>query len=584
MKNKHYIKGLILIQTLLLCSCGPQAPTTTSSITSDSTSNISTNPTTSNDTTSDTTSDSTTTIPLPEYDVNYYDNYYSSLLSWNNSEDLLDKLYDILHENYVPLTFTGNWLTNQNADQDLANYLNVDLVYSDNDDLKTNTNSGSSGWQREHAFPASLMTGQTTGNATKTKGIATDFHNLWASNASANTSRGNLNYGNVSDEELLGTNNNCRYSSDKFEPQDVDKGKLARSIFYIATMYNDTEHGIFLRSTTCSIGEKCTGNVDDLLSWNSFIVDRHEYQHNSYVNEVQGNRNPFVDYPGLVDYAFGDKADVPGQLKYLKPTFLSLDLGSSSHSNYALSKAKTEYKVGEEFDIDDIEMVDVSKNFESTIDDISTYTIEGITDSYVFEKSDVENGKDITITKDDETVVYHINVKDITIESCLYNHIVTGKAAGQDFADYSPTISDATTYHNGVDNPVMLGSVKFNAYWENGYVGTGPADSNKGTQFGTSTKSCKKVYFETFENFSLNDKTLVKSCYVRANVASGETAVLEMFINNILFYRTVVNYDSTGSNIIYGTELKTPIQGKIKIEFSGLKKALYVKQIGIDAQ
>jgi hypothetical protein len=39
-------------------------------------------------------------------------------------------------------------------------------------------------------------------------------------------------------------------------------------------------------------------------------IDDVEKARNNAVYEVQGNRNPFVDYPGLEDYIWGDKADV----------------------------------------------------------------------------------------------------------------------------------------------------------------------------------------------------------------------------------------------------------------------------------
>ena len=115
----------------------------------------------------------------------------------------------------------------------------VYLLYNDNDDFKVEGTS--TNWQREHCFPASLMTGYTTGDATDFLGTATDFHNLYASYSSGNSAHSNLCYGEVKNfEGEVSIKGNAQYIPDvTFEPNDMDKGKVSRAIFYIATMFGD---------------------------------------------------------------------------------------------------------------------------------------------------------------------------------------------------------------------------------------------------------------------------------------------------------------------------------------------------------
>ena len=159
--------------------------------------------------------------------IHAYDDYYLDISSWENGEDLKQKLYDLSRRTYHPLNYTTpNYQTNINADHSYYDFEYLDVIYSEDDVFKNETNKG---WQREHAFCASLMTGSLTANAVKRVGRATDFHNLLAADASANSSRGNKNYG-VADTKHANYQNRTTdqgrdgYSFDpvNFEPGDND--------------------------------------------------------------------------------------------------------------------------------------------------------------------------------------------------------------------------------------------------------------------------------------------------------------------------------------------------------------------------
>ena len=72
------------------------------------------------------------------------------------------------------------------------------------------------------------------------------------------------------------------------------KGDCARIIFYLNLRY-----GLDISKV---------GSVEMFKEWNEIDpVDPYEVRHNNVVYKYQKNRNPFIDYPELVDYIYGDK-------------------------------------------------------------------------------------------------------------------------------------------------------------------------------------------------------------------------------------------------------------------------------------
>lgn len=112
----------------------------------------------------------------------------------------------------------------------------------------------------------------------------------------------------------LGACKTAGYSGRVFEPNDEVKGDIARIYFYMATCYEST-------ITSWSGGGVITGTkyqpyaqwtFDMMMRWAKLDpVDDVETARNNAVakTDVQGNRNPFVDYPGLEDYIWGSKKD-----------------------------------------------------------------------------------------------------------------------------------------------------------------------------------------------------------------------------------------------------------------------------------
>ncbi len=97
-----------------------------------------------------------------------------------------------------------------------------------------------------------------------------------------------------------------------FCPEDEYKGDFARAYFYIVTCY-DTLHWIdkgdaAVAMTNDSYLEFQPWLQELLMSWHRMDpVSQKELDRAVEVNKIQGNRNPFIDYPELAEYIWGNK-------------------------------------------------------------------------------------------------------------------------------------------------------------------------------------------------------------------------------------------------------------------------------------
>lgn len=141
------------------------------------------------------------------------------------------------------------------------------------------------------------------------------------------------------------------YSGTVFEPNDEIKGDMARIYFYMATCYEDvvddwagnTTANIVFDGTTYPAFQ--TWYLNMLMEWSkNDPVDAVEIARNNAVKLKQGNRNPFVDYPGLEDYIWGDKKNVAFSYDHYE--------GSSSGKQYvtmSFSPTSVTATLGESF-------------------------------------------------------------------------------------------------------------------------------------------------------------------------------------------------------------------------------------------
>ena len=174
--------------------------------------------------------------------------------------------------------------------------------------------SSSSIWNKEHVVPKSWWGGSESAPQ------GNDIFSVIPSQTTANSNKSNYPPGIVnrnksykdSGRQLVGeaTAGTGGSYSKVWEPYDDYKGDFARIIFYVATCYADVAWGS--KSTVDSEIDKNSWPTlkpwlyQMLLKWhNDDPVSAKEIQINDDAQAVQGNRNPFIDYPILADYIWG---------------------------------------------------------------------------------------------------------------------------------------------------------------------------------------------------------------------------------------------------------------------------------------
>lgn len=514
--------------------------------------------------------------PEGDYGYDHYDGYYGAL-TWENGEDLKQKLYQIISKDVNKLDYT--WEANQKADHSLYDLEMLDVVYSDKDVYFSKTQTY---WQREHVFCASLMTGKQTSQATGTLGRATDYHNLFAGESSGNSSRGNKNYGQADKTHASYTDRGVStggYSFDpkNFEPGEVDKGRLARSIFYMDVMYSVTENPAYQPLSVveeyvtydASDCKFAIGNKTDLLSWCTKSVDLLEMQHNELVYSTkingvaQNNRNPFVDYPGLIDYVYGAKKDSAGDLKNLVPRAFDLGLENEGIQYYAIKTAKREAAVGSTYTKSDFTIVGIDNKFQEVPVDQSIATFSNV-------QLNEMGTKQLTINTDINTIKFDIEVKQAEVDYS-YKYEFSGDVK-----------ADFGTNHIGSDgNGGTITPTLADKKWN--VTAAHETDMRKGSndigaQFGFATATRPgTITFETVDAM-----TNVNAIKLVANTNASQTMNVKIYVGEteVSSYSLTGNSKESYEKIM---ELSSNLSGKVKIVLTPVGSySVVVKSIAIN--
>lgn len=123
-----------------------------------------------------------------------------------------------------------------------------------------------------------------------------DIFHMYPTNEYANSKRGDYPFGNVV-SNITWQVGNSKLGNDKdgnirFEPRDVHKGNVARSMFYFSIRYNNPY--TYLNS-----------QEETLRKWMVLDeVDSKEMKRNNDIAFIQGKRNPFIDHPEFLDRIF----------------------------------------------------------------------------------------------------------------------------------------------------------------------------------------------------------------------------------------------------------------------------------------
>ena len=188
-------------------------------------------------------------------------------------------------------------------------------MYSNNH-VAFNGTSAASGMNIEHSFAKSWW-----GDGRQ---AASDVGHLKPSNSTANSAKGSWPMA-VVDGVTTFSNGSIKVGKssskagmtlDAWEPADEYKGDFSRAYMYMVTAYEDyatlwTGNSVNqLDNNTYPVFEQWT--VDLLLKWSKQDpVSQKEITHNNELYKIQGNRNPYIDYPLMAEYVWGSLMTVP---------------------------------------------------------------------------------------------------------------------------------------------------------------------------------------------------------------------------------------------------------------------------------
>ena len=207
-------------------------------------------------------------------------------------------------------TWSGFYVTDRLPDNQVIDRYSNDKRYFSSSDNAYSANAPA-GMNIEHSFPKSWW-GGANNNAYK------DLYNLMPCESGINSSKSNYAMGKVTSVRVnngctkVGTGPTSNGSKQLWEPADKWKGDFARDYFYMVTAYSDltwTSNGLdMLENNEWPTMQQWAYTL--LLQWaRQDPVDETEIKRNDDVFSIQGNRNPFVDFPYLAEYIWGDSVD-----------------------------------------------------------------------------------------------------------------------------------------------------------------------------------------------------------------------------------------------------------------------------------
>ncbi len=210
--------------------------------------------------------------------------------------DLLNFVGNVSHKKFKPLGYRKGsrraLFTEIDLDYDKKGYFIKDVYCNYKIRLRAEHNKfpPNSIINVEHTWPQS--------KGSKYEPFRGDLHHLYPANSKANSIRGNSPFGEV---EGKNTSFNCTISKvglminpitgkltrqRAYQPPLEHRGNVARALFYAAGFYGYNINAM---------------QEYYLKKWhNDDPVDTKELERNNQIQEAQGNRNPYIDFPELV--------------------------------------------------------------------------------------------------------------------------------------------------------------------------------------------------------------------------------------------------------------------------------------------
>ena len=246
--------------------------------------------------------------------------------------------------------------TDTRADGYLRDWYSNATSYTPGSDCAGSYQKEGDGYNREHLVPQSWF-----GKASPMK---SDIWHVVPSDAKINGERGDKPLGEVGTSYSQSKNGYSKWGTVKsglaydenknpinslpvFEPNDEVKGDIARAYFYMVTCYEDKISSWNATNATYVFDGNTYPGLTDwcltmMMRWSALDpVDDIEIARNNKIAEKQ-NRNPFIDYPGLEDYIWGEWQDVEFSYdNYVSPYEGAVSTPTFSLAGGTYTKAQT---------------------------------------------------------------------------------------------------------------------------------------------------------------------------------------------------------------------------------------------------
>ncbi|MBQ3673637.1 MAG: endonuclease [Paludibacteraceae bacterium] len=262
--------------------------------------------------------------------------YYSSA-NGKSDASLRDALYSITSSGPSGMSYAGLWTAYKTTDVYPTGHANAGkiwdmystCVFTYSTDQCGNYSNECDCYNREHSLPKSWFNEATP--------MYYDLGHIVPTDGYVNNKRSNYPFGEVNSASYsyggskLGTAKSVSASntivntsgsttqtcaSTVFEPADDYKGDFARMYMYMRVRYYNTNftqdgsYGKYHFSTTYTKAGYyglTAYSVALLMKWHrQDPVSQKEIDRNNAMQTVQGNRNPFIDYPCLAEYLWGE--------------------------------------------------------------------------------------------------------------------------------------------------------------------------------------------------------------------------------------------------------------------------------------
>ena len=261
--------------------------------------------------------------------------YYSGIDTTVSESEFRKDLHDVISNNYTAFTYDQAWEIDYYADADPYNEGHIKCLYTDQvvDNLSHTSSGGRKYWNREHTWP------KTHGFNDSKCSPYSDCHHLRAAESAINIAKSNNDFGEIDTDSEYKESYGNKYAGGVFEPKDEVKGDVARMLLYMMIRYGEYDDTLMsykekvegvdvtktekvnlslvdgASTTSNSNGNGSLANLSTILKWHyQDPVSTREIYQNNVVYMFQKNRNPFIDHPEYVEYAFA------GSKEYVNPT------------------------------------------------------------------------------------------------------------------------------------------------------------------------------------------------------------------------------------------------------------------------